>query len=103
MNTAAIILSFMDKFGDFNNPFGSGRDAVITLPNSQTITLENVHTSDLNESLFVKGPITLSWSANGGDTVIQNFNLAHDLIDFNYAFAFESCIHYPIKIHGIKS
>ena len=73
-------------FGDLLIHDNGTGDAVITLPNNQTITLEGVNSSTVNESLFVKGPIILSWNANSGDTVIQNFNLTHDLIDLNYAF-----------------
>ncbi|MDF1756960.1 MAG: hypothetical protein P1U74_01490 [Legionellaceae bacterium] len=59
----------------------------ITFPNGQTLTLANVDSGDLSAEQFVYGPYNISWNANSGDTVIDNFNLNHDLIDLNYAFA----------------
>jgi len=60
--------------------------AHITLPNGQSIILQNVDASSLDSSHFIRGNYTLSWNANSGDTIVSNFNLSHDVIDLNYAF-----------------
>ncbi|MDF1646256.1 MAG: hypothetical protein P1U61_04635 [Legionellaceae bacterium] len=62
-------------------------DSVVGFPNGQTLTLAGVSAVDLSASQFVYGPYQISWSANSGDTIIDNFNVKHDLIDLNYAFA----------------
>ncbi len=61
--------------------------ALITMPNGQTITLQGVIASDVTESIFVYGPYLLTWHAGSGDTILNNFNVTHDMIDLNYAFA----------------
>ncbi len=62
-------------------------DSVVGFPNGQTLTLAGVSAADLSASQFVYGPYKISWNANSGDTIIDNFNVKHDLIDLNYAFA----------------
>ncbi|MDF1677724.1 MAG: hypothetical protein P1U32_03430 [Legionellaceae bacterium] len=62
-------------------------DSVVGFPNGQTLTLAGVSAADLSASQFVYGPYKITWNANSGDTVIDNFNVKHDLIDLNYAFA----------------
>ncbi|MCH9756906.1 MAG: hypothetical protein K0U37_06935 [Gammaproteobacteria bacterium] len=62
-------------------------NSVVEFPNGQTLTLAGVSAVDLSASQFVYGPYSLGWSANSGDTIIDNFNVKHDLIDLNYAFA----------------
>lgn len=55
------------------------------LPNGQTVVFQGV--TDVTAANFVKGYYTLGWNSNSGDTVIENFNTTHDIIDLNYAFA----------------
>ncbi|AHE68106.1 hypothetical protein Loa_02569 [Legionella oakridgensis ATCC 33761 = DSM 21215] len=62
-------------------------NAVIHFPNGQTVTLNNVDASQISANQFVSGPYKIMWNAGSGDTIIENFNLQHDLIDLNYAFA----------------
>ena len=64
----------------------NGNDTVVSLPNNQTVILKNVDASTIDGSSFVQGTITIGWASNTGDTVIENYNPAHDIIDLNYAF-----------------
>lgn len=59
----------------------------IVFPNGQTLTLLHVAPTEITAQQFVYGPYKITWNANSGDTVLDNFNLQHDLIDLNYAFA----------------
>ncbi len=63
----------------------TGSGTVVTLPNGQTVEFEGV--TNISAANFVNGYYVLGWSSNSGDTVIQNFNTTHDIIDLNYAFA----------------
>ncbi len=62
-------------------------NSVVEFPNGQTVILAGVNAADLSASQFVYGPYKITWNANSGDTIIDNFNVKHDLIDLNYAFA----------------
>src|SRR3990167_3606120 len=64
-----------------------GTGSLLTLPNSQDIELRGVNPATLTANNFIQGLYSLSWKANSGDTVVQHFNLLHDIIDLNYAFA----------------
>ena len=61
--------------------------AQITFPNGQILTLQNVLAQNISAEQFVYGPYKVTWNANSGDTVFDNFNPQYDVIDLNYAFA----------------
>lgn len=73
-------------FADLNVS-STEQGSLVTFPNGQTVTLANVDASSLSAEQFVYGPYSIGWNANSGDTIIDNFNVSHDLIDLNYAFA----------------
>ncbi|OGT31908.1 MAG: hypothetical protein A3E87_02810 [Gammaproteobacteria bacterium RIFCSPHIGHO2_12_FULL_35_23] len=74
------------KFSDLVIINNSEGNAQIDLPNNQKLILEGIASNQVTANLFVQGPIVLGWNYNAGDKVIENFNLVHDVIDFNYAF-----------------
>lgn len=61
--------------------------AQINFPNGQTLSLLNVMAEDVGAEQFVYGPYKITWDANSGDRIIDNFNVKYDVIDLNYAFA----------------
>lgn len=61
--------------------------AHINFPNGQTIDLMNVTADTVGAKQFVYGPYKVTWNANSGDTVLDNFSTKYDVIDLNYAFA----------------
>lgn len=74
-------------YADLNIVNNANGDAQINLADNQKIILQGVNAGQLSADNFVEGPYKMSWNANSGDTVIDNFNLRHDIIDLNYAFA----------------
>lgn len=84
LSLAAIPDANFNNLTIVNNADGN---AEIQLANQQRVVLEGVDANELNASHFVQGPIKMSWNANTGDTVIENFNLKHDIVDLNYAFS----------------
>ncbi len=83
LSLAAIEGADFDSLDVSNDQNGN---AVIHLANQQTVVLNGVDAAQLNASHFVNGPVVMNWAANSGDTVIDHFNLSHDVIDLNYAF-----------------
>lgn len=59
----------------------------ITFPNGQTLSLLGVDANELTAKQFVYGPYKITWNANSGDHIIDNFNATYDVIDLNYAFS----------------
>ncbi|MDF1761304.1 MAG: hypothetical protein P1U40_12295 [Coxiellaceae bacterium] len=92
VNKDAISMSKLGgvQYSDLDIVNNADGNAQVNLANNQKIILEGVDAAELSGLNFVQGLITLGWNYNSGDTVLENYNPQHDLIDLNYAFDLSS-------------